>query len=846
MGLQLDPAVQPLRWVLIGLVLALSLGWSGQAAAQIVPLREQLCHATAAASVPDDARHVARLPADCGESRRLAAPDQGWLWLRLRDPAVLADMPAGWSLLTDQLMFDSHTVLIVATDGSVQAERFAPGRVGNRWLPGGLLRVTVQRPGTQIAAVYLGYRRPVSPDKLHRVLAAPPLDMLWLGGSWLAVAGTFAGAIITVLVFSLLVRTGPLLPAQRWYVVWSVLALAYGLVTTSLLALVWPVLAGPWNVRLSHALVGGTSAAATMVFLNLLERRSLPRWLYRTGVVAAAACAAAGLATSAGWPLRLRDMEPWLNALSMLNGLVLVVGIVIAISRRSRTVWLYLVSWSPGLVVGCLWLAQRLQLVTQPDLVSMGTLLALAVESAALSVLMADRVRRLSGERDAAEQARLRLEAESGAFRRAALTDPLTGLGNRAAFQAQMRRMVEGDPAGDPPVPFMLLLVDVDHLKQINDRLGHDAGDRLLMTVGAGLAMAAGPTGHVARIGGDEFAILLPEAAPAAARIETALEALQGTSVTHEGRRWVMTFSAGLACHPADGAEPEVLVKHADLALYQVKHLGRRGLYRYDPSLRARDDRRARFVQEAAEGLPRGEFLLHFQPIVQIDTGAPVGAEALLRWQHPRHGLLTPATFGEMLVDGRTGHAVQSRVIDLALNALRDHPDRLPSVGVNLTWPELDGAPAAHRLLQRIAAHGVDPTRLCVEVTEDMVLDGRMNQLAEALTVLHQAGMPISLDDFGTGYASLIHLKHLPFDTLKIDKSFTLTLFEDHGESETIIRAIIGLGHGLDKKVVVEGVETEAQRRKLMAMGCRLAQGHLFRRAAPLADLALPDAAQAG
>ncbi|WP_121115572.1 putative bifunctional diguanylate cyclase/phosphodiesterase [Croceibacterium ferulae] len=835
-----------LRLILIGLALALCIGWPGQAAATIVPLRDQLCLATAPAALPDDARTISRLSFSCDTSQHAAVSEDGWLWLQLRDTAALSTMPASWTLLTDQLVFKSHTVLIIGTDGSVQTERFAPGQVGNRWMPGGLLRVTVERPGAQIAAVYLGYRQLASLDPLHRVSAATPVDMLWLGGTWLAVAGTFAGAIVTVLVFSLLVRTGPLVPAQRWYVVWSVLALAFGLISTNMLALAWPALAGPWSLRLTYALVGGTSGAATMVFLSLLERRSLPRWLKRTGMAAAGGCALAGLATTAGWPLPLRHMEPWLSGLSMLNGLVLVIGIAIAISRRSRTVWLYLISWAPVLVVCCLWLAQKLQLVTQPDLVNMSSLLALATESAALSVLMADRVRRLSGERDAAEQARLRLEAESSAFRRAALTDPLTGLGNRAAFQAQLRRMAESNLLPDAsPAPFMLLLVDVDHLKQINDRLGHDAGDRLLMAVGAGLAMAAGPDGHVARIGGDEFAILLPEGVPAAARIEAALEALQGTSVTHEGRGWTMTFSAGLACHPADGMEPEVLVKHADLALYQVKHRGRRGLYRYDPSLRARNDRRARFAQEAAEGLPRGEFMLHFQPIVQIDTGAPVGSEALLRWQHPQHGLLTPATFGEMLTDGRTGSAVQSRVIDLALTALRDHPDLLPSVGINLTWSELDGAASAHRLLQRIAYHGVDPSRVSVEVTEELVLDGRLKQTAEALGVLHDAGLPISLDDFGTGYASLIHLKHLPFDTLKIDRSFTLTLFEDHGESETIIRAIIGLGQGLGKQVVVEGVETEAQRRKLMAMGCRLAQGHLFRRPAPLAILAQSDAAQA-
>ena len=835
-----------LRRILIGLALVLAAAWSGQAAATIVPLRDQLCHATAPAALPDDAQVVARLPTRCDASLHLSPPTQGWLWLRLHDAAPLSAMPAGWTLLTDQLVFESHTILIVATDGSVQVERFAPGQVGNRWLPGGLLRITVQRPGAEISAIYLGYRQLASLDPLRRVSAVTPEDMLWLGGTWLAVAGAFAGAIVTVLVFSVLVRTGPLLPAQRWYVVWSVLALVYGMVSTNMLALAWPALAGPWAARLGHALVGGTSGAATMVFLTLLERRSLPRWLHRTGVACALACAAAGLATTISWPLPLRDMEPWLSGLTIVNGLLLLIGVVVAIIRRSRTVWLYLISWSPVLLVCCVWVAQKLQLVTQPDLVIMSSLLALATESAALSVLMADRVRRLSGERDAAEQARLRLEVESGAFRRAALTDPLTGLGNRAAFQAQLRRMAESDVAGTSPAPFMLLLVDVDHLKQINDRMGHDAGDRLLMTVGAGLAMAAGPDGHVARIGGDEYAILLPADSPAATRIEAALEALQGTNVMHEGRRWAMTFSAGLACHPADGPEPATLVKHADLALYQVKHRGRRGLYRYDPSLRARDDRRAQFAQEAAEGLPRDEFLLHFQPIVRIDTGVPIGYEALLRWQHPQHGLLTPATFGEMLLDGRTGHAVQSRAIDLALGALRDHPQQLPRVGVNLTGPDLDGPAAANRLLQRIAAHGVDPTRLCVEVTEDLVLDGRLKQTAEALTVLHEAGLPISLDDFGTGYASLIHLKHLPFDTLKIDRSFTLTLFEDHGESETIIRAIIGLGLGLDKQVVVEGVETEAQRRKLMAMGCRLAQGHLFQRPAPLAALEQASTAQVG
>jgi diguanylate cyclase (GGDEF)-like protein len=386
--------------------------------------------------------------------------------------------------------------------------------------------------------------------------------------------------------------------------------------------------------------------------------------------------------------------------------------------------------------------------------------------------------------------------------------------------------------------PFTLLLIDVDHLKNINDRLGHDGGDVLLENVGHGLAVAAGDKAHVSRIGGDEFAILLPSDETEQQSILESLEALQGKAFSFAGRAWALSLSIGFARFPQDADSADLLVKNADLALYQAKQLGRRQLQIYDPSLRAKLDSRQVFSQEAYQGLDRDEFSLHFQPIVDLHDGLPTSYEALLRWQHPVHGLMTPGIFGDMLGDRKIGLMVQQHVMELGLGALRDHPEQLPRLSLNVTAAQLDGANAATRLLMRLEQYGIAPQRLCIEVTEDIVLNRTINETVKALGLLHDAGVKVALDDFGTGYASLIHLKHLPFDMLKIDRSFTLSLFEDDGQSEEIIRAIIGLGHGLRKQVVAEGVETEAQCQRLIEMGCQLGQGYLFARPEPIEVLA--------
>ncbi|MYM00360.1 EAL domain-containing protein [Novosphingobium sp. FGD1] len=824
----------PIRSVLFFLaLLAAWLSWPSDARADIVRLRSDMCAAAAPADLPVEAAAVTALPFNCAAPPAYAAYRHGWVWLKLRDPAALAQLPRDWRLLIDQTRFRGMAALVVAEDGAVQRIAVTPSTIGDNWAPGAMLRFRIERPGAEVRGLYLGFRQLDHLSLMRKVSAADPQDAIRLDGRWLGLMGVFAGALLSAFAYNLLIYTGQRLVFQRWYLVWSTLALAYGFTWTNTATFLLPGLVGPAAVSLDYLLVSALIAAGNMFFVSVIEEGVLPRWVTWVGAFSAVVNLSVGLAAWSGWFASPVAVDRMLNLVFILGALCLSAGVIVAIRRRSRVVWFYLAGWTPVLTIFALRVGRNFGLLVQDDTVDMGTFAALAFESVALSLAIADRFRLLRAERDAAEQARKVIKVESETFRRAAQTDFLTKLGNRAAFQVALRSMCEAP--GAPP--FMLLLVDVDHLKDINDRLGHDGGDMLLESVGKGLRDAARGRGHVSRIGGDEFAILLPGGEHEQQCIQRALEALQGTTLSHAGRSWALSLSIGSARFPEDATAPEVLVKNADLALYQAKHTGRRRLHQYDVPLRAGLDRRQAFAREAEAGVERGEFSLHYQPIVDLRTGQATSCEALLRWRHPDHGVLTPATFGDLLSEGKVGLAVQQHVFDQALSALRDHPGALPRLSFNLTAAQIDGPLAAARLLARIADHGLEPGRLCVEVTEDHVLDRRMDETAQALGLLHDAGVSVALDDFGTGYASLIHLKHLPFDILKIDRSFTLGLFEDDGQSEEIIRAIIGLGQGLRKKVVAEGVETQRQRQRLAEMGCDLGQGYLFARPAPLEAL---------
>ncbi|MFT4054263.1 MAG: EAL domain-containing protein [Novosphingobium sp.] len=824
--------------VFVWLFLA-ALFWTSPARAEMVRMRSDVCYANAPADYPATAAAVSSLHFDCAHAPAYTTYAKGWAWVKLHNPKALSSLPPGWLLLTDQSRFQRMTTLVVDTKGHVQTTTIAPGSIGDHWALGGMLRFAVDQPGSDVRDVYIGYRNLDDLSLMRKLTAASPQSLLHLEGVWLGLMGIFAGAIFSAFAYNLLIYTGQRLVFQRWYLVWSMLVLAYGLTWTNVLAFAFPEYVGPVAVTTDYLLVAGLIAAGNMFFLAVIEEGVLPRWLVRWGKICACLNMMVGLLAAAVPIATPVVLDRWLNVVFVLSVASVGVGIGIALKARSRVVWFYLAGWTPVLSVFALRVSRNFGITVQDDVIDMATFATLAFESIALSLAIADRFRLLGKERDAAEQARKVALVESETFRRAAQTDYLTGLGNRAAFQSTLRAMCED--AGR--APFMLLLVDVDHLKHINDRLGHDGGDLLLGKVGRGLAAAGGPDAHIARIGGDEFSILLPWDPVAELRIRRALEELQGATLTHGGRSWALSLSIGLACFPQDAAEPDVLVKNADLALYQAKQDGRRRLLDYAPHLREQLDSRELFGQEARQGIERGEFSLHYQPIVDMETGAVGSYEALMRWQHPVHGLMTPAVFGDMLNDRKLGLAVQQHVLDMGLAALRDYPVEMPKLSVNLIAAQLDCPHAASRLLARMRDFGVAPSRLCIEVTEDFVLSRAVDETARALDLLHEAGVTIALDDFGTGYASLIHLKHLPFDMLKIDRSFTLGLFEDDGQSEAIIRAIIGLGQSLGKQVVAEGVETEEQRRKLAEMGCKLGQGYLFARPAPIETFALANGA---
>lgn len=795
-----------------------------------IDLRASICSASAPAGDVPSAATIGALRYTCPARPHGPAPRNDWTWLRVTRVAALHDLPARWQLLVDQSRFDRVAVVTVLRRGPGQRLIRDSGDLARNWAPGGLLRFTVDAPGAEVKDLYIGFSRLDDLGLMRKITAAAPEDATHATAGWLLLIGLFVGALLSAFAYNLLIYTGQRYAFQRWYLTWAAVTLAYGLTWTNAAAFLVPGFVGPWAVRAEFVLVGLMIGAGNMFLLSVLEEGMLPRWLRRAATTLAIVSVWLGILAAADRLLPAALTDRWLNYAVLGSAISVGACVTFAIRRGSRTVWFYLAGWTPVICVFALRLSRNFGLMQQNDAVDMATFATIALESVVLSLAIADRFRLLRQERDSAEQARNAIEIEKETLQRAARTDFLTGLGNRAAFQIELQALADR-PA---PARFKLLLIDVDHLKAVNDRLGHDGGDALLRHVGSRLAAVAGAGASVARLGGDEFAILMSsESRAQELAVGQALDEVQEEEWSHGGRQWPLSLSIGSARFPEDAVDADTLYKNADLTLYQAKRLGRQQRRRYDPSLRAMTERKASFVREAHAGLERGEFALHYQPIVELENGRVVGHESLLRWHHPTHGVLTPAIFGEILTEQTIGTRIQKHVLALALAEIERARQPDTFLSVNFTAAQLGGVPAAQRLLEQLRAMGVPPAALCIELTEGIVLDRAADEIACALRILSDAGIRIALDDFGTGYASLIHLKELPIDTLKIDRSFVLGLLDDGGQSEEIVRAIIGLGTGLGKAVVAEGVETEAQRRRLRHLGCTFGQGYLFARPAP-------------
>ncbi|SCG60266.1 putative bifunctional diguanylate cyclase/phosphodiesterase [Micromonospora coxensis] len=428
-----------------------------------------------------------------------------------------------------------------------------------------------------------------------------------------------------------------------------------------------------------------------------------------------------------------------------------------------------------------------------------------------------------------AELARVAAEHEH-----AATHDALTGLANRrhlleSGTEQLATRHAEGVTA--------LVLIDLNHFKEVNDTLGHAAGDQVLTQVADRLRRAARDEDLVARLGGDEFAVLL-RALPAPAVAAHRAEALIG--VLHEpfdvdGMRISVEASGGIAAAPASGGMPELL-RRADVAMYQAKRAGQR-VATYAPGRDTADLGRLTLGGELPRAVADQEFTVNFQPIVDLGTGEVTGAEALARWHHPTHGMIDPLRFLEAVERSGLLPAFAEAILDQALLAAvswRTAGFDLP-VSVNVSPRSLLDARFPGAVLARLRAHDLPPDRLVLELTETLTLS-QLDVVDRVLSRLRDAGVRLALDDFGTGYSSLSLLSRIPVHELKIDRSF-VTAMEGSTEAAAVIRSTLDLGRSLDLTVVAEGVESEPQRRALWELGCAAGQGHLFARPLPAGTL---------
>jgi diguanylate cyclase (GGDEF)-like protein/PAS domain S-box-containing protein len=418
-------------------------------------------------------------------------------------------------------------------------------------------------------------------------------------------------------------------------------------------------------------------------------------------------------------------------------------------------------------------------------------------------------------------------KAHTDALEYQALHDALTGLPNRSLFGDRLRQALLA--ARRNQKMFGVLLLDLDRFKDINDALGHDRGDSLLQEVTARLRGVLRATDTVARLGGDEFAVLTPDAKHPEDVVGTAkkiLASLEGPFAIAD--QMVETgASIGIALYPVHGDDPSTLLRRADVAMYVAKRSGG-GHALYQPEQEAQSLRRSGLAGELRRSIPQGELVLHYQPQVTLSTGSIQTVEALVRWNHPREGVMPPDRFIPMAEETGIIHPLTAWVIDAALAQLCQWIEAGidVSVSLNVSPRNIEDHSLEEMVARALGTFKVDPSRLTLEITEGVAMAAAA---AKALHRLHEIGVRLSLDDFGTGYSSLLYLMRLPVNEIKIDRSFISGLASDP-DSAAIVRSAVGLGHNLGLRVVAEGLQDRQAEAVLVEAGCDAAQGFLVGR----------------
>jgi diguanylate cyclase (GGDEF)-like protein len=420
--------------------------------------------------------------------------------------------------------------------------------------------------------------------------------------------------------------------------------------------------------------------------------------------------------------------------------------------------------------------------------------------------------------------------------RRQALTDELTEMPNRRHFLRRLHRAIVASRASDTSVA--LLLFDLDRFKELNDTLGHDAGDQLLCQVGERLHAVLRAGDVAARLGGDEFGVLLCDPCDAT-QAEVVADKILGAIAKPfpiKGLSLRVTASIGIALFPEHARDDEQLVQHADIAMYEAKSK-RSGRACYASERDTHSLERLTLAGELSRALEGDELQAYFQPKADARSGRIVGVEALVRWEHPERGMIPPDQFIAVAEQAGLGRALTRRMLELALTQVKAWRDAGLDlhVAVNTTVADLLDASFPAEVAATLAKHGLPPEALVLEVTENMVLSDPV-RIGDVLAQLGELGLGLSLDDFGTGYSSLTHLKALPVGEVKIDRSFVGSMTSDPVDA-AIVEATIQLAHSIGSRVVAEGIEDHTTWSSLVANRCELVQGYALSRPLPAADL---------
>lgn len=424
-----------------------------------------------------------------------------------------------------------------------------------------------------------------------------------------------------------------------------------------------------------------------------------------------------------------------------------------------------------------------------------------------------------------------------------ALHDPLTNLPNRTLLRERLDQALAQPEARQP---LAVLFLDLDNFKAVNDTVGHGLGDALLVAVARRLRRSVRPQDLVARLGGDEFAVLLQGLHAAEDAVQVA-ERLLGSfrrPFHLAGRELYVHASIGVAVRSTHTVQADQLLRDADLAMYMAKGSGKGRYAVFEPAMHAALLRRLELKADLQQALAREEFTLRYQPTVALDTGEIVGAEALLRWAHPRRGLVPPAEFIPLAEETGLIVPLGRWVLQQACRQAAAWPAAL-TVSVNLSARQLKHESLVDDVAAALHDSGLAPQRLILEITEsDLIEESALDACLERLLALKRLGVRLAIDDFGTGYSSLSYLRRLPVDILKIDKSFVDGLARGP-QGVAVVRSVVDLGRNLGLAVVAEGVEDAGQRTVLASLGCELAQGYYFARPVDRTTLATLLAARA-